>query len=124
MMRIKRKGFTTLECVISLFIVSMIVFIITSTLHNNIILLKKNNHNRQMLYIAKEKIEDERNKIKKSTNKDGYNKDGYNKEQMVNNFKVKTLVTQISYYNCYDLRVKVSDDNREMELNTYVTKKE
>ncbi|WP_419726837.1 hypothetical protein [Terrisporobacter petrolearius] len=119
MMRIKRKGFTTLECVISLFIVSMIVFIITSTLHNNIVLLKKNNHNRQMLYIAKEQIEDERNKIKKSRSKDGYDK-----VQMVNNFKVKTLVTPISYYNCYDLRIKVSDNNREMELNTYVTKKE
>lgn len=119
MMRIKRNGFTTLECVISLFIVSMIVFIITSTLHNNIILLKKNNHNRQMLYIAKEKIEDERNKIKKSTNIDRYDE-----EQTINNFKVKTLVTPISYYNCYDLRVKVSDNNREMELNTYVTKKE
>ena len=97
-MRIKRSGFTTLECVISLFIVSMIVFMITSTLHNNIILLKKNNCNRQMLYTAKQKT--------------------------INNFKVKTLVTPISYYNCYDLKVKISYENREMELSTYVTKKE
>lgn len=119
MMRIKRNGFTTLECVISLFIVSMIVFIITSTLHNNIILLKKNNCNRQMLYTAKEIIEDERNKIKNSINTEGYNT-----QKTINNFKVKTLVTPISYYNCYDLKVKISDENREMELNTYVTKKE
>lgn len=118
-MKIKRSGFTTLECVISLFIVSMIVFIITSTLHNNIILLKKNNYNRRMLYIAKEIIEDERNKIKNNTNTEGYHK-----QQTINNFKVKTLVTPISYYNCYDLKVKISNKNREMELNTYVTKKE
>lgn len=119
MRRIKRDGFTTLECVISLFIVSMIVFIITSTLHNNIILLKKNNYNRQMLDIAKELIEDERNKIKNSTDREGYNID-----QTINNFKVKTLVSPISYYNCYNLNVKIFDENREMELNTYVTKKE
>ena len=118
-MRIKRKGFTTLECVISLFIVSMIVFIITSTLHNNIILLKNNNYNRQMLYLAKEIIEDERNRIKNSVNTKGYNI-----SQTINNFKVKTLVTPISYYNCYDLKVKISYNNKEMELNTYVTKKE
>lgn len=118
-MRIRRKGFATLECVISLFIVSMIVFIITSTLHNNITLLKKNYNNRQMLYLAKEVIEDERNKIKSGTNFEKYNMD-----QAINNFKVKTLVTPTSYYNCYNLKVKVSNDNREMELNTYVTKKE
>ncbi len=118
-MRIKRSGFATLECVISLFIVSMTVFIITSTLHNNIILLKKNNYDRQMLYIAKEMIEDERSKIKNSVNTKGFNM-----EQSINSFKVKTLVTPINYYNCYNLKVKVSNNNREMELNTYVTKKE
>ena len=118
-MRIKRKGFTSLECVISLFIVSMIVFVITSTLHNNIILLKKNNYNRQILYTAKEIMEDERYKIKNSNKIEKYSID-----QTINNFKVKTLVTPVSYYNCYELKVKVSDNNREMELNTYVTKKE
>lgn len=119
MMRIKRKGFTSLECVISLFIVSTIVFIITSTLHNNIILLNKNNYSRQMLYTAKEIMEDERNKIKNSNQIEGYNVN-----KTINNFKVKTLVTPISYYNCYELKVKILHDNREMELNTYVTKKE
>lgn len=118
MILIKRNGFTTLECVISLFILSMIVFIITSTLHNNIILLNKNNHNRQMLYIAKEIIEDERNKIKNSTNSEGYNK-----QVVIDSFKVKTLVTPISHYNCYDLKVEVEDNNKKIQLDTYVTKK-
>ena len=118
-MTIKRYGFITLECVISLFIVSMIVFIITLTLNNNIILLKKNKFNRQMLYIAKEVIEDERNKIKNSISTEGYNKN-----KIINNFKVKTIVTPVNYYNCYNLKVKILYENREMELNTYVTKKE
>ena len=60
MILIKEKGFTTLECVISLFIISMIVFVMTKTLHNNNNLLIKNHHKRDMLYIAKEIIEDER----------------------------------------------------------------
>lgn len=118
MMIIRRKGFTTLECVISLFIVSMVVFIITSTMHNNIILLKKNYYNRQMLYMAKEIIEDERNKIKNSINSEGYSI-----EKTVNDFHIKTLVTPTGYYNCYNLNVKILHDYREMELNTYVTKK-
>lgn len=119
MISIKRNGFTTLECVISLFIVSIIVFIITTTLHNNVILLRKNNYSRQMLYVAKEIIEEERNKIKNSDPRDLYNT-----QETVNNFKVNTLVTPTSYYNCYNLKVKVSNENKEMELSTYVTKKE
>lgn len=117
-MRIKRNGFTSLECVISLFIVSTIVFVITSTMHNNINLLNKNKYSRQMLYTAKEIIEDERDKIKSSDNTQGYN---LNKN--INNINIKTSVKPISYYNCYELKVKISDNNREMELSTYVTKK-
>lgn len=118
-MQIKRSGFTTLECVISLFIVSMIVFMITSTMHNNIILLRKNHESRQMLYIAKERIEDERDKIKNGTSVKGYNI-----QDTFNDFTIKTLVTPVSYHNCYNLKVKVLGNNKEMELKTYVTTKE
>ena len=117
-MRIKRNGFTSLECVISLFIVSTIVFVITSTMHNNINLLNKNKYSRQMLYKAKEIIEDERYKIKNSDNTKGYNLD-----KDISSLKVKISVKPITYYNCYELKVKVLDNNKEMELNTYVTKK-
>ena len=50
----------------------MIVFLITSTLHNNMILLRKNHDNRRMLYIAREIIEDKRNHIKNSNNIEAY----------------------------------------------------
>ena len=82
------------------------------------ILLKKNYNNRQMLYIAKEIIEDERNNIKNSDNGEGFKKDN-----TIENFTVRTLATSISKYNCYNLKVKVWDENKEVELNTYVTKK-
>ncbi|WP_455538170.1 hypothetical protein [Terrisporobacter sp.] len=118
MILIKENGFATLECVISLFIVSMIVFVMTSTLHNNSILLRKNSDKREMLYIAKEIIEDERNNIK---NNDINEK--YSKESNIKNFTVKTLATPTSNYKCYNLNVKVLGKENEIELDTYVTKK-
>lgn len=90
----------------------------TSTLHNNLTLLKRNHQNRQMLHIAKEIIEDERQSLKYND----LNK-SYNKEKIIGNFTVKTLATPINKYNCYELSVKVENDNNKVELNTYVTKK-
>lgn len=115
---IKENGFTSLECIISLFIISAIVFVMTTTLHNNSTLLRENYDKRHMLYIAKEIIEDERNNIKNNS----INK-GYTKEDTINNFTIRTLVTPTNYYKCYNLNVKVLQKEKEIELNTYVTKK-
>lgn len=90
----------------------------TSTLHNNLTLLKRNHQNRQMLHIAKEIIEDERQSLKYND----LNK-SYNKEKIIGNFTVKTLAAPINKYNCYELSVKVENDDNKVELNTYVTKK-
>ena len=120
MILIKEKGFTTLECVISLFIISMIVFVMTKTLNNNNNLLIKNHHKRDMLYIAKEIIEDERNNIKNNNINEGYSK-----ENTINDFTVRTLATPTSHYKCYNLNVKVleKENKSEIELDTYVFKK-
>ena len=118
MIWIKQKGFTTLECVISLFVVALIVSIMTSTLHNNFNLLRKNHEKRHMLYIAKEIIEDERHNLKYND----INQD-YNKENTINNFTVKTWVTPMNNSKCYKLNVEVKNNYNEVELNTYVTKK-
>ena len=108
----------SLECVISLFILSLIVFIITSSLHNSSNLLNKNKDSLKMLSIAKEVIEDERIKIKNSEDEDTYNK-----TERIDKYIVITSVSNTSYYKCYNLDVKISYDNNSMELNTYVTKK-
>ena len=120
MILIKEKGFTTLECVISLFIISIIVFVMTKTLNNNNNLLIKNHHKRDMLYIAKEIIEDERNNIKNNNINEGYSK-----ENTTNDFTFRTLATPTSHYKCYNLNVKVSEkeNKSEIELDTYVFKK-
>ena len=44
-------------------------------------------------------------------------------EKIIGNFTVKTLAAPINKYNCYELSVKVENDNNKVELNTYVTKK-
>lgn len=90
----------------------------TSTLHNDLTLLKRNHQNRQMLHIAKEIIEDERQSLKYND----LNK-SYNKEKIIGNFTVKTLAEPINKYNCYELSVKVENDDNKVDLNTYVTKK-
>lgn len=116
--KIKKYGFISLECVISLFILSLIVFLITSSLHNSSNLLNKNKDSLKMLSIAKEVIEDERIKIKNSENGDTYTK-----TERIDKYVVITSVGNTSYYKCYNLDVKISYDNNSMELNTYVTKK-
>lgn len=118
MIEINKNGFTTLECVISLFIVSTIAFLITYTLHNNLQLIKESYNKKKMIYIAKEVIEDERNYIKHNDTNESYVK-----ENVIDNFTVKTLVNPTEKYKCYKLDVKVLNNNKEIELNTYVTKK-
>ncbi len=71
-----------------------------------------------MLYIAKETIEDERNNIKSSDISNSYTR-----EDRIEDFTVKTLVKPTDKYKCFNLNVKVSNINKEIELNTYVTKK-
>ena len=82
------------------------------------VLLRKNNCSRNMLYIAKETIEDERNNIKSSDISNSYTR-----EDRIEDFTVKTLVKPTDKYKCFNLNVKVSNSNKEIELNTYVTKK-
>ncbi|WP_297132314.1 hypothetical protein [Terrisporobacter sp.] len=102
----------------SFFILSIIVFIITSSLHNSLYLLNKNKDNIEMLSIAKEFIEDERAKIK---NDDIIQ--SYSNIEKINKYTIYTTVSNTNYYKCYSLNVKVVDKNNSMELNTYVTKK-
>lgn len=107
-----------MECVISLFILSLIVFVVTSALHNSINLLNKNEESLKMLSIVKEVIEDERIKIKNSKEIGTYNN-----TEMIDKYTVITRVNNSNYYKCYSLNVQILNNNNSMELSTYVTKK-
>lgn len=102
----------------SFFILSIIVFIITSSLHSSSYLLNKNKDNIEMLSIAKESIEDEKLKIKNDNVIQSYTN-----IEKINKYTIYTTVLNSSYYKCYNLNVKVVNKNNSMELNTYVTKK-
>ena len=116
-MLIKNSGFAVLECVVSMFIISIMTFIITFSMHNNIILLKKNRDNFEMIHLIRQIIEDTRDKIKNSSNIKPYSK-----EEEFKNFKISTKVNSTEYYNCYKLNVNIRNENNNLELNTYVTK--
>ncbi|MGL4914222.1 MAG: hypothetical protein ACRC3Y_17515 [Romboutsia sp.] len=117
-MKNNKSGFATFDCIVTLFIIVNIVFVITVTLHNSFNLLNKNEKKLKMLTIAKEEIEDNRQFIKNSDSEQSYNN-----SKNIENYVIKTSVTNTSFYKCYNLKVKVISENNEMELNTYVTQK-
>ncbi|MEG0856056.1 MAG: hypothetical protein RSG52_06215 [Terrisporobacter sp.] len=117
-MKRKRNGFTSIECVVSLFILTTIIFVVTTSLHNSFNLLNKNRDNLQMLSIAKEEIEDERINIKNTSSTQSYNK-----SKRIENYIIETSVNSASYYKCYVLNLRISSMLNNMEFSTYVTKK-
>ena len=114
----RKAGFATLECVISLFILTLIIFTITYSIHNSFNLLNKNQSNLEMLNIAREVIEDEKIKVKNSVSMEVYDLN-----QNINGYDVSTSVRNTDFYKCYNINIKISSQNNSMELNTYVTKK-
>lgn len=114
----KKKGFTSIECVISLFIVSMIIYIITFSMHNGFHLLNKTYKNKEILSLLEEEIEYERNKIKNSSSVTSYNKKKY-----LGDYVVETVVKNTRFLDCYSLDLKVISDLNTMELKTYVRTK-
>lgn len=117
-MKKNKSGFATFDCIVALFIIINIVFVITVTLHNSFNLLEKNESNLKMLLIAKDEIEDNRTNIKNSNNVEVFDR-----SKNIDDYLIKTTLRNTSYYKCYNLKVKIISDNNEMELNTYVTQR-
>ena len=111
----KRAGFTSLECVISMSVLVLIIYAVTFSLNNGLSILKKTYVQNEMLLILKEAVESERNIIKSSTNLDS---DSSSKK--VDAYVIKTIVKKTDYSRCYYLNVNVESDLSTMEINTYV----
>ena len=65
----KRKGFITLECIISMFILSIIVYMITFSINNSFNLLNENQEYSTMLNLAQNYMNETKNDIKYKNNK-------------------------------------------------------
>jgi type II secretory pathway pseudopilin PulG len=115
---LKKRGFITLECIISMFILSIIVYMITFSINNSFNLLNKNKEYSTMLNLAQNYMNETKNDIK-------YKNDKINTETIyLNKFQINKIITKKeNYYNCYKLRLEVKSQDRSVNLESYVTKK-
>ena len=118
MNRLKRNGFTTLECIISLVILSIITYMISFSMNNSFNLLNQNEEHLEMLNLAQNYMNETKNDIK-------YKNDKINTETIyLNKFQINKIITKKeNYYNCYKLRLEVKSQDRSVNLESYVTKK-
>ncbi|GAA6310748.1 hypothetical protein [Intestinibacter bartlettii] len=114
----KKRGFITLECIISMFILSIIVYMITFSINNSFNLLNKNKEYSTMLNLAQNYMNETKNDIK-------YKNAKINTETIyLNKFQINKIITKKeNYYNCYKLRLEVKSQDRSVNLESYVTKK-
>ena len=81
----KKRGFITLECIISMFILSIIVYMITFSINNSFNLLNKNKEYSTMLNLAQNYMNETKNDIK-------YKNDKINTETIyLNKFQINRL---------------------------------
>lgn len=114
----KKRGFITLECIISMFVLSIIVYMITFSINNSFNLLNKNKEYSTMLNLAQNYMNETKNDIK-------YKNAKINTETIyLNKFQINKIITKKeNYYNCYKLRLEVKSQDRSVNLESYVTKK-
>ena len=114
----KKRGFITLECIISMFILSIIVYMITFSINNSFNLLNKNKEYSTMLNLEQNYMNETKNDIK-------YKNDKINTETIyLNKFQINKIITKKeNYYNCYKVRLEVKSQDRSVNLESYVTKK-
>ena len=118
MNRLKRSGFTTLECIISLVILSIITYMISFSMNNSFNLLNQNEEHLEMLSLAQNYLNEIKYDIK-------YNEEINIGSQTLNvdNFKINKLIKKNSHYNCYEIVVEVKSIDRSVNIKSYVTKK-
>ncbi|MGM9534716.1 MAG: hypothetical protein ACI3VR_05665 [Intestinibacter sp.] len=115
----KKNGFTTLECIISMSVLSIIIYMMTFSISNSFNLLDKNEDYLNMLNIAQSYLNEAKYDIK-------YSEEGEIDNQVFNvdNFQVnRKIVRQDNYYNCYQITLEVKSSDRSVKLESYVTKK-
>ena len=107
----KKRGFITLECIISMFILSIIVYMITFSINNSFNLLNKNKEYSTMLNLAQNYMNETKNDIK-------YKNDKINTETIyLNKFQINKIIKKKeNYYNCYKLRLEVKSQDRSVNL--------
>ncbi|MBU5306595.1 hypothetical protein KQI18_02240 [Clostridioides mangenotii] len=117
------KGFVAIECVVSLSILIVSVYLVSTALQNCYRHIKNNEKNREMLNLAKSNLENQKYKIKNNESEEIQVKSLDIGNNQVGDYVVSSTVTSNSeFVKNYKINVKVIGNRRTLELVSYVTK--
>lgn len=115
-MKNKKDGFTSIECVISLSIICILVYIVSVSLYNNYFILNKNISKIEMTNIAKSTLDYVKDSIRNNNISSNYND-----TETINNYEVKKIIQEDEYYyKCYKVVIEVRKDEQIRRLESYV----
>ena len=102
-MKNKSDGFTSIECVVSLSIICILVYMVSVSLYNNYFILNKNISKIEMTNIAKSTLD----YIKESVRNKNIS-DNYNDTETINDYEIRKIVEEDEYYyKCYKIVIEV-----------------
>lgn len=116
-MKLNKSGFASIECIISLSIISLAMYMISTTLYDVYYKVNLNKEKLEMLRLAKEYIEEAKYKINNDMLYENCN------TREINEYKVDILIEKDSYYDCNKINVEVKNDKKSINLYSYAVKR-
>lgn len=115
-MKNKNDGFTSIECVVSLSIICILVYMVSVSLYNNYFVLNNNISKIEMTNIAKSTLDYIKDSIRNNNISSNYND-----TETINNYEVKkTIEKDEYYYKCYKVVIEVRKNEQIRRLKSYV----
>lgn len=115
-MKNKSDGFTSIECVVSLSIICILVYMVSVSLYNNYFILNKNISKIEMTNIAKSTLD----YIKESVRNKNIS-GNYNDTETINGYEIRKIVEEDEYYyKCYKIVIEVKKKEQIRRLESYV----
>ena len=115
-MKNKSDGFTSIECVVSLSIICILVYMVSVSLYNNYFILNNNISKIEMTNIAKSTLD----YIKESVRNKNIS-GNYNDTETINDYEIrKRLEEDEYYYKCYKIVIEVKKKEQIRRLESYV----
>ena len=115
-MKNKNDGFTSIECVVSLSIICILVYMVSVSLYNNYFILNNNISKIEMTNIAKSTLD----YIKESVRNKNIS-GNYNDTEAINDYEIRKIVEEDEYYyKCYKIVIEVKKKEQIRRLESYV----
>lgn len=115
-MKNKKDGFTSIECVISLSIICILVYMVSISLYNNYFILNNNISKIEMTNIAKSNLDYIKDRIRNN------NIDiNHNDIETIDDYEITRIIKKDDYYyKCFKVIVQVKKNEQIRRLESYV----